>query len=264
MNAPFIVDAHAHTGVMSMFFCPEATAADLLSRMDRLGIRCCINAGSWAGLTQGGAGALEGLRREHEESRGRIFYLGPFDPRRGREALRELEQACHGPGLAGIKIHPTFHHTAAEDPLYEPLWCFAEERDLTMMSHSWSSSERNPGQALSLPRRFETWVRRHPGVRLVLAHAGGRGDGRADAVRLAREHPGVYLDLAGDIFCFRLLERLADEVPPGKLLFGSDFPWLDPRANLSRILCAGVPTGLKRRILRDNALEAYKLKVTGS
>jgi predicted TIM-barrel fold metal-dependent hydrolase len=261
MSAPFIVDAHAHTGDMSLFFCPESSARDLLSRMDRLAIQCSINAGSWTGLMQGGMGELEASRREYEQSQGRIFYLGPFDPRRGARALRELEQACREPGLAGIKIHPSFHRTAAEDPLYEPLWRFAEEHDLTVMSHSWSSSERNPAQVLSLPRRFESWVRRHPAVRLVLAHAGGRGDGRAEAVRLAREHPGVYLDLAGDIFCFRLLEQLAGEVPAGKLLFGSDFPWLDPRANLSRVLCAEVPAELKRRILRDNALEAYKLKV---
>ena len=47
--------------------------------------------------------------------------------------------------------------------------------------------------------------------------------------------------------------------PPSKLLFGSDFPWLDPRANLGRILQAQVPSSARRRILRDNALEAYQL-----
>jgi predicted TIM-barrel fold metal-dependent hydrolase len=96
---------------------------------------------------------------------------------------------------------------------------------------------------------------------LVLAHAGGRGDGRAEAVRLAREHPQVYLDLAGDIFCHRLVETLSAELPPNKLLFGSDFPWLDPRANLSRVLLAEIPDEAKRRILRDNAWEAYQLNL---
>ncbi len=262
MSGPFIVDAHAHTGAMSLFFSPESQAPELLARMDGLDIQCCVNAGDWTYLLQGGREGLETLRREHEASRGRILYLGVFDPRRGREALRELEEACRRPGLAGIKIHPTFHRTPAEAPGYDALWRFAEEHDLTVLAHSWSSSEHNPAQALSLPGRFEAWVRRHPAVRLVLAHAGGRGDGRADAVRLAREHPNVYLDLAGDIFCYRLVETLSAQVPANKLLFGSDFPWLDPRANLSRILLADIPTPTKRRILRDNALEAYKLNLS--
>jgi len=93
----------------------------------------------------------------------------------------------------------------------------------------------------------------------VLSHAGGHGNGRADAVRMARELPNVYLDLAGEMFCFQLLDHLDREVPAGKLLFGSDFPWLDPRANLTRVFLAGISTEAKRWILRDNALAAYRL-----
>jgi predicted TIM-barrel fold metal-dependent hydrolase len=86
----------------------------------------------------------------------------------------------------------------------------AAEHDLTVMSHSWSVSDYNPVQVLSLLRRFEGWVRRYPRGRFVLAHAGGRGNGRADAVR-------------------------------------------------TRVFLAGISTETKRRILRDNALEAYRL-----
>jgi len=59
------------------------------------------------------------------------------------------------------------------------------------------------------------------------------------------------------------VESLSGELPPNKLLFGSDFPWLDPRANLSRILLAEIPAEAKRRILRDNAQEAYQLNLSG-
>jgi predicted TIM-barrel fold metal-dependent hydrolase len=209
----------------------------------------------------GGMEGLETLRREHGKSQGRIFYLGVYDPRGGKEALAELEEARRREGFAGIKIHPSFHRTPAEDPSYEAVWSFAADHGLTIMSHSWSSSDYNPVQVLSLPGRFEAWVRRFPSVRFVLAHAGGRGDGRADAVRMAGAYPNVYLDFAGDVFCSRLLEHLDRQVPRDRLLFGSDFPWLDPRANLSRVFLADIPTEAKRRILRDNALEAYRLPV---
>jgi predicted TIM-barrel fold metal-dependent hydrolase len=76
---------------------------------------------------------------------------------------------------------------------------------------------------------------------------------------MVKEHPNVYLDFAGDIFCHRLIERLVQWVPVEKILFGSDFPWIDPRANLSRVLLADVPPAAKIKILRNNAIHIYKL-----
>ena len=163
------------------------------------------------------------------------------------------------PGFVGLKIHPSFHGVPAEDPSYEPAWRFAGEHDLTILTHSWSVSDYNPVQRLSTPERFEKYVRRFPTVRLVLGHAGGRGTGRHAAVRMANEHPNVYLDIAGDIFDYRLIESLVESVPVEKILFGSDFPWLDPRANLSRVLLAEIDVAAKMKILRDNAMRVYRL-----
>ena len=56
------------------------------------------------------------------------------------------------------------------------------------------------------------------------------------------------------------LQDLVSALPPNKLLFGSDFPWLDPRCNLTRVLLAEIPVEAKLRILRDNAVEAYSLR----
>jgi predicted TIM-barrel fold metal-dependent hydrolase len=259
MTGGFIVDAHQHTGAMSMFFTPESETRSLLARMDRLEVRWGINTGSWRTLMLGGREALEEARGDFEGSEGRLFYLGAYDPRRGDAALRLLRESLRWPGFAGIKIHPSFHRTAAEDGRYEAAWRLAAETGLTIMSHSWSVSATNPVQALSTPVRFERWIRRYPEVRFVLAHAGGRGEGRHEAIRLARDYDQVYLDLAGDVFCFRLIETLIETLPPNKLIFGSDFPWLDPRCNLTRVLLADIPSAAKLRILQENAVEAYRL-----
>lgn len=260
MSGAFIIDAHLHTGEHGPFFAPESGGSRLLSLMDRLGVQSAILAGSWAALNRGGETALADMRREHEESDGRIRYLGVFDPRDAAESLRMLEKAKKWPGFQGIKIHPSFHRIPAEDPSYESVWDFAADNSLTMLAHSWSPSDYNPVQALSLPSRYEGHVRRHPQVRFVMAHCGGRGSGRAEALRMANAHPCVFLDIAGDIFCFHLLEALREEVPEDRIIFGSDYPWLDPRANLSRVLLADVPNSWKRMVLRDNAIRAYALE----
>jgi hypothetical protein len=46
VSGGFVVDAHQHTGAMSMFFTPESNAGRLLARMDGLQIGWGINAGA--------------------------------------------------------------------------------------------------------------------------------------------------------------------------------------------------------------------------
>ena len=259
MNDPFIVDAHLHLGQPGVFFAPETELEQLLALMDRLNIRAAVCTDHLS-LYEGCGATLAGLREVFEQSQGRIHYLGVFHPGRSTECLETLATARDWPGLVGLKIHPSLHRVPAEDPSYEPAWRFAAEHDLPILTHSWSVSDYNPVQRWSTPERFEGYIRRFPDVRLILGHAGGRGTGRGEAVRLAQEYPQVYLDFAGDIFCFGLIETLVESVPVEKILFGSDFPWLDPRANLSRVLLADLDIAVKQRILRDNATQVYGLE----
>lgn len=260
MNGAFIVDAHAHLGLPGLFFSPESSAEHLLRTMDRHCIQSAILACDQIMLYEGPQAGLSALRQTYEESQGRLWYLGVFDPRRPEESLHALKRAAAWPGFAGLKLHPSFHHTWADDPAYEQAWQFAAEHDLAILTHSWSVSDYNPVQRYSTPERFEGYVRRFPQVRLVLGHAGGRGPGRHEAVRMANEYPNVFLDFAGDIYCHRLIETLVESVSAEKILFGSDFPWMDPRANLSRVLLADVDEDVKRRILRLNALDVYRIR----
>jgi predicted TIM-barrel fold metal-dependent hydrolase len=258
LSTPFIIDAHLHLGLPGVLFTPEAELPDLLARMDRLSIcqALCTDQESLAGAVAKG---LAKMRAAFEQSAGRLHYLAVFDPRQPRECLAALDRAVGWPGLAGVKIHPVWHRVPAEDPRYRPAWRWAAEHDLPLLSHTWSESDYNPLQRLSTPERFEGFVQEFPQVRFVMGHAGGRGEGRRQALRLARQYPQVYLDFAGDIFCNRLIETLTESVPVEKILFGSDFPWLDPRANLSRVLLAPIDLAVKMKILRNNAMAVYRL-----
>ncbi len=258
MSDAFIVDAHAHHGRPGAFFAPESEPEALLKLMDQLGIERAIGT-DHVSVFEGCERTLPMLRSVFEQSGGRLHYLAVFNPKRASGCVEALKQAMNWPGFAGLKIHPSFHGVSAEDARYEPAWRFAAERDVPILTHSWSASDYNPAQQLSTPGRFEPLVGKFPKVRLVLGHAGGRGAGRHEAVRLARDYENVFLDLAGDIFCYRLVESLVDSVPVEKILFGSDAPWLDPRSRLSHVLLADVPASAKARILRENALHVYRI-----
>jgi hypothetical protein len=260
MKQGFVIDAHLHVGRPGMFFVPQTEPGDLLRIMDRVGIShaICMDHSS---IVEGCGSGLDAHRELFERSKGRIHYLGVFHPQRASACLAALERAKDWPGFAGLKLHPSIHRMPAEDPSYEPAWAFAAQYDLAILAHSWSVSPYNPVQYLSTPERYEDYVREFPGARLVLGHAGGRGTGRYQAIRMANEYGNVYLDFAGDIFCYRLIEKLVESVPVQKILFGSDFPWLDPRANLLRVLLGDIEPAAKIQILRHNVIQVYHLEM---
>lgn len=261
MKTSFIIDAHVHTGFPNIFFSPEVNAEQLLKRMDQFGIEYSINLSSMRAVTGFRKEELHRARSEFEHSKGRIFYLGFFNPNDGKNDLILLKEACSWPGFRGIKIHPSFNGIPADDPSYEDVWQFAAEKELTIVAHSWSVSSYNPAQVLSTPEKFETYVKKYPAVRLVLAHSGGRGTGRHEAVRMVNEYAQVYTDCAGDIYDLHYFEEMTSSIPKNKLLFGSDFPWFDLRSHLTRLFLSGITDAQKQRILRDNAIEAFKLEV---
>jgi uncharacterized protein len=256
MNDDFIVDAHVHDNLMGLFIAESIGLAPMLAMMDRLGVGLAVSTSQEALMLGGG---LAAARRVFEQSRGRVYYLGVFHPGRPAESLTALREALNWPGFVGLKLHPPLHTTMADDPAYRPAWEFAAEHDLTVLAHTWSLSDYNPAQRFATPERFEGYVRNFPAVRFVLAHAGGRGTGRAQAVRMTNAYPNVYLDFAGDIYDRGLIEELVAAVPAGRILYGSDYPMMDPRSILTRVLLAPVATEAKKRILRDNAMQAYKL-----
>jgi len=253
-----IVDAHVHIDPNSRFYTPTPGFIDLLRQMDSLRVQYALCTDHHS-LYAGAAAGLAELRKVFEISQGRIYYLGVYDPRKSHECLKAMKSALSWPGFAGIKIHPSFHRIPAEAPSYRAMWEFAAEHGLAVLTHSWSISTHNPDQRYSTPKRFERYIEEFKNVRTVLAHAGGRGNGRAEIIRLLNTYENVYTDIAGDIYCLGLIESLVRSTSSHKILFGSDFPWLDPRSNLARVFLEDVSANVKEKILRSNALYVYQL-----
>jgi predicted TIM-barrel fold metal-dependent hydrolase len=255
-----IIDAHLHEGYAGPWAAGDLSLPSMLSLMDRLNIRLAVSSNAES-LMFGSLAGLEAARASYEKSNGRVYYLGGFDPRRPGPCLDALEKAAGWPGFAGVKIHPSFHRVFADDTVYRPAWEFVAAHDIALLSHTWSMSDYNPSQKFATPERFEGFIRNFSKVRFVLGHAGGRGTGRLEVIRLANAYPSVFLDFAGDIFCRHLIEDLVAAVTADRILFGSDYPMMDPRCNLTRVLMANIPDEARRKILADNAAKVYRIKL---
>lgn len=256
MTAPRIVDAHMHLGAPGTLFTHGWELADVLGLMDKVGINRAYSIHhDW----------LVGRREEarttsleaFEKSDGRLPFLAVYDPTQERGSLRTMNACLGHEGFIGLKIHPSLHGVRADDGRYEPVWEYAAEHRLPILSHTWSETY-NPVQKLSQPKLFEKYIGSHPRVPFVMGHCGGPGTGRRQAIHLAQKYTNVYLDIAGDIFSLGLVPELVRTIGALKVLFASDMPWIDPRARLGAVLLANLDDAAKTQILGQNALHVFE------
>jgi predicted TIM-barrel fold metal-dependent hydrolase len=96
----------------------------------------------------------------------------------------------------------------------------------------------------------------YPRVAFVIPHLGSFADDwraqRATIDVLAR-HPNVYTDTSG-VRRFDLLAEALRRAGPGKLLFGTDGPWLHPGVELSKVMALGLAPHHRHLVLAGNWL----------
>jgi predicted TIM-barrel fold metal-dependent hydrolase len=253
-----IVDAHAHMGPWYRFAIPDTSPDAYLSLMDHLGIGYAVLSHQ-AGLAGMLDYAAERSRELYAQSNGRILSYLVYDPHQIQESLRLIEASIGDPHLAGIKIHPTMFNCPADDERYRSAWELADAAGLVILSHTWDRSADHPTQSYSFPDLLEGYIAAYPNVRLILGHAGGRYNAHLAAARLAATYPNVYMDLAGDGFCFGRVKYLISKASSKRILYGSDAPWMDPRLVLGELLGIDITDDDLENILGRNAIELFGL-----
>jgi uncharacterized protein len=100
----------------------------------------------------------------------------------------------------------------------------------------------------------------YPDVNFIIAHLGSFADDwRAQQafIDTLSRHPNIYTDTSG-IRRFDLLEQAIQRAGPGKILFGSDGPWLHPGLELAKVLALELPAAQRTMILSDNFLRLIR------
>jgi predicted TIM-barrel fold metal-dependent hydrolase len=165
-----------------------------------------------------------------EASEGRLVPFCRLDPH--ADPLPELER-CLSAGARGVKLHPRAESFSLDTPELRGVFELADERRLPVLVHA--------GRGIpALGRHAVEICERHPGVRLILAHAAISD--LAWIWRAARDLPNLFIDSAwwsaSDLLAMWSL------VPPGNLLFASDAPYgsvaLAAISNLRYALQAGL------------------------
>ncbi len=204
------LDAHTHIG----FNDPDGyscSSAELTGALERLGARAFVFP---MHEPDGYSAANDMVIDEAEASDGRLFPFARLNPH--DDALAEAERAL-ARGARGIKLHPRAEQFTLDHPGLQPVFALANERRLPVLVHA--------GRGIpALGRHSVDATGAHPGMRLILAHAG-----ISDLAWIWREtpdHPNLFFDTSwwspSDV------QALFALVAPGQILMASDAPYGSP------------------------------------
>ncbi|HLI43960.1 MAG TPA: amidohydrolase family protein [Acidimicrobiales bacterium] len=160
-------------------------------------------------------------------------------------------------GARGVKLHPVLQRFQPDDPRMDEVYETCVELDLTVLSHSGANAGT---RQYARPGAFAPVLRAHPRLRLVLAHLGGGA--WHEAAAFAEAFPDVSFDLSEIIEWLGAagapnradFVQLIRRIGADRVMLGSDYPWYDPLATLSKVGdLPGLSAGEKEAIIGGNA-----------
>jgi predicted TIM-barrel fold metal-dependent hydrolase len=222
-----IVDSLTFLG--ESLFGATATAADLLARMDELGIdRAIVCPFKPRGYHLGPANdAVAEATAAHPD---RLTGFARVDPNVGEDACAELEHALDELGLAGVFLNPWEETFRVSAPLVDPVLETARRRRVPVIvaaGYPWLSEGLQVGE---LARRF-------PDVTIVATNGAQiniSGLGQDDAELALAANANLSIQTAG-VYREDFIEGVAARIGADRVLYASAFPLLDPRLEILRV-----------------------------
>ncbi len=237
-----VIDMHTHPDAFRGIYFPDNEPDGILRTMDRCGVRRIAIAPHDALFDPpyGNAKSLA-MRQAHPD---RFLVYWCFNPRYPELTEEAKDAVLEQPGVIGFKFLPPYHQYGLTEPNYQPLFAWAHEHKLIVLSHTWKGSGCGAADV--------RWVaERYPDVRLLMGHS--IWDDWDAAFALARDFEHVYLELTA---CERMpgfVDRAVREVGSHKLVYGTDLPWFDPFYCIGCVLYADIADPDRHAILHGNA-----------
>lgn len=227
------------------------TIPNLLREMDDLGILgTVILPIDFPALSDNARAYLEAARAEP-----RLISFGSVHPYSLNPEQRLDAQVALG--ARGIKVHPAVQLIRPDDPRACRLYRWCGERGIPVLWHCGPVGiEPRLGRHLSQVRWYERPITENPRTTFILGHSGGLQPD--EAMALCRRHPNVVLELASQ--SLPVIREIVTQVDPGRVVFGSDWPFYHQAISLAKVLVATRDRPeLRRPILHDNAARLLKL-----
>ena len=234
-----IVDFHCHAGRGDLLTAPWNTDAPLesyLRRARRAGIERTV---VFPAFHTDYTAANRELARVVARWRPRLIGFAMVNARSDAGRVREMvREAVTRLGLRGLKIHG--HEAMPTREVCEAARAFRLPMivDVAGKAHV-----------------IDMFAAQYPDVNFIIAHLGSFADDWRAHERVIEQlarYPNVYADTSG-VRRFDYLVEAVKQAGSGKLVFGSDGPWLHPGLELHKIKLLGLSRADEARVLGGNA-----------
>lgn len=231
-----IYDVHVHFGPSTQwlpYINPEVSIEDVLDKMDIHNIQKSIVFPN-PHIGDRYPKLNDMVSKAQNTYLDKIIGFGRVDPRRGEEAVKEIKR-INELGLKGIKLHPYVECFRPDHPFFSDFFGAIYELDLIILIHT--------GTLFSSPSHLKPVLDKYPDLKIILGHL------QEGCIPLMRDYENVYSDTSG---CRVYLLEYAVESCEDKILFGSDYPYLNYRVQMEVIRAADIPEEVKKKIFSEN------------
>jgi predicted TIM-barrel fold metal-dependent hydrolase len=176
------------------------------------------------------------------------------------KAVRELRRCVRDLGFVGLRVLPWLWERPPSDALYYPLYAECVELGVPFclqVGQTGPLYASEPGRPIP---HLERVVLDFPELVVVAGHIGAPWT--AEMVFLATKHPNVYIDTSAykpKRWPPELVAFLAGHGRK-KVLFGSNFPMIQPAEALKELPALGLTDEVRADLLHHNAARVFGLR----
>jgi uncharacterized protein len=192
----------------------------------------------------------------------RFRGLAGADPTAGMAGLQKLERGIHDYGFVGVHMYPHWFELAPDHARYYPIYAKCCELDVPIMlqvGHCLSYGAARTFPSVGRPITLDRVACDFPELKLIGIHIGYPWT--EEMISVAYKHQNVYIgcDAYAPSHWPSELIRFIDSWGQDKVLFGTDFPIIDPRRALREIDELGLRPAPKQKLLGANAAKVFNL-----
>ncbi len=200
-----------------------------------------------------------------KQNPGLVAFISVDVIQSAEEMAEELASKVTLMGAKGLKLHPIASEYYPWDQRLWPLYAKAQELKIPVLFHSGASELPGYDSKYAQPNQFAKVAQAFPKLTIVLAHL-GKGYFE-ESIELARKYANVFFDISGCFFSgesptaepIQKIGEVIKKIGLHRILYGSDWPWLDPLQDLAIIQKMDFNNEEKAMILGLNAKRIYAL-----
>jgi uncharacterized protein len=237
-----VIDVHAHLGTGPWLIADQDT---LLRAMQRARIDTAI-VSSRLGIASNFAEGNFKLKAVLDASPQLLGYL-VINPTYVEQSIAEMRRYLSTPRFVGVKLHPDASGQPLDSAATREVVNAYRRYAKPLLVHVWGSAQ---------VRALEALAAAAPTVKMIVAHAGG--DAFAECLALATQQLNLFLEpFTGGADQGKVEEAVA-KIGAHRVLFGTNFPTLNPGVALGLLADAGISETERAQILAGNATKLFQ------